>query len=273
MPPWIAAVLGVVEGVTEFLPISSTGHLILVAHAFGLDDDATKTFEIVIQGGAILAVVVYYRRLLAERLGGLARRDPVAIRLAVALAAAFLPTAVAGVLLRKLIKRHLFGPEPVIGALIVGGIVMIVAERLLPAPDRGAPATKDRLSAIGAREGFLIGCAQCLALWPGTSRSMVTLLAGRALGLDVRTAAEFSFLLAIPVLGGATALDLWKERAVLAGGGAFTAIGIGFVTSFVVAWAAIDWFLRFLRSRGLAPFGWYRIAVGIFAAWWLLGHR
>ncbi len=257
----MAALLGVVEGLTEFLPISSTGHLILTAHALGLHDDATKSFEVVIQAGAILAVVFHYRALLWTRVSGLARRDPLSMRLAAALLAAFVPTAIAGLLLRKTIKRLLFGPTPVALALVVGGVVMIVGERLLARRQR---TETDKLEDVTVLDGFLVGVAQCFSLWPGTSRAMCTLLAGRARGLDARTSAEFSFLLAIPVLGAATALDLYKDgRALLATGSMRLALLVGFATSFLVAWAAIGWFLAFLRKRGLEAFGWYRIAVGI----------
>jgi undecaprenyl-diphosphatase len=258
MALWMALVLGIVEGLTEFLPISSTGHLILTSHALGLHDEATKSFEIVIQLGAILAVVFYYRKLLGERIAGLFRWEPNAVRLASALIAAFIPTAIAGVLLRKTIKRALFGPMPVVIALVVGGIVMIVGERLLKRADR------QKLEELTPLDGFLIGVAQCFSLWPGTSRAMCTLLAGRARGFDGRTAAEFSFLLAIPVLGAATALDLYKDgRQLFATAQLRAALCVGFVTSFLVAWAAIGWFLGFLRKRGLTAFGWYRIALGI----------
>lgn len=278
----MAALLGVVEGITEFLPISSTGHLILTSHALGLHDDATKSFEVVIQLGAIVAVVVHYRKLLGERVAGLFRWEPKAVQLASALLAAFVPTAIAGLLLRKMIKRALFGAMPVVIALVVGGIVMIVGERWLSGHRSGAPRagdtrltyrdgpasepspTQPSLDDVGVMDGFWIGVAQCLALWPGTSRSMVTLLAARARGFDARTAAEFSFLLAIPILGAATALDLYKEgRVLLATADNRAALGVGFVTSFLVAWAAIGWFLGFLRKRGLEWFGWYRIALGI----------
>jgi undecaprenyl-diphosphatase len=261
MPLWMAALLGVVEGLTEFLPISSTGHLILVAHALGQHDEGAKSFEIVIQLGAILAVVFHYRRLLGERVAGLVRREPNAVRLATALIAAFIPTAIAGVLLRKTVKRLLFGPTPVVIALVVGGVVMIVGERMLARRKRVEIETLEEVTAV---DGFVIGVAQCFSLWPGTSRAMCTLLAGRARGLDARTSAEFSFLLAIPVLGAATALDLYKDgRALFSTPGAAAALCVGLVTSFLVAWAAIGWFLSFLRKRGLEAFGWYRIALGI----------
>lgn len=261
MPIWMAAILGVVEGLTEFLPVSSTGHLIVTSHLLGLHDEATKSFEVVIQLGAIFAVVVHYRRLLSERFAGLLRRDPAAVRLLSVLVAAFVPTAIAGLLLRKIIKRYLFGPWPVAFALIVGGVVMILGERWL-SRRKGEELVK--LEDVSPRQGFWVGVAQCFSLWPGTSRAMTTLLAGRFQGLDARTAAEVSFLLAIPVLGAATALDLYKDgRALLATADARVALAVGFVTSFFVAWAAIGWFLSFLRKRGLEVFGWYRIAAGI----------
>jgi len=256
----MAAVLGVVEGVTEFLPVSSTGHLILTSHALGLHDDATKSFEVVIQLGAILAVVVHYRRLLAHRIAGIARREADSLRLLYALIAAFIPTAIAGVLLRKTVKRLLFGPLPVAIALVAGGIAMIVAERMLS--KRSDQRTT--LEEVTPLDGFVIGVAQCLSLWPGTSRSMTTLLAARVRGFSPRVSAEFSFLLALPVLGAATALDLYKDgRALLATADARWSLAVGFVVSFLVAWAAIGWFLSFLAKRTLEAFGWYRIAAGI----------
>jgi len=259
MPIWMAAVLGVVEGVTEYLPVSSTGHLILVSHAFGLRDEATKTFEVVIQAGAILAVVVHFRALLSRRVVGIFRRDPDAIRLLVAIASAFVPTAIAGLLLRKLVKKHLFGPMPVAIALIVGGVVMIAIERVLAS----RPPGDERLEKVDARRGFIIGLAQCLSLWPGMSRAMCTLVAGRLVGLSNATAAEFSFLLALPVLGAATGLDLYKGgREIVATADARVALATGFMVSFFVAWAVIGLFLHFLRRRGLTAFGVYRIALG-----------
>lgn len=262
----MAAVLGVVEGVTEFLPVSSTGHLILTSHALGLHDDATKSFEVVIQLGAILAVVVQYRRLLAERVAGILRREPESLRLLYALSAAFIPTALAGLLLRKTIKRLLFGPTPVAIALVLGGVAMIVAERLLSKKE-GERTTLEEVTPL---DGFVIGVAQCLSLWPGTSRAMTTLVAARVRGFSPRVSAEFSFLLALPVLGAATVLDLYKDgRALLATADARLALCVGFVTSFLVAWAAIGWFLAFLAKRGLESFGWYRIVMGIVVFWWL----
>ena len=264
MPLWIAAVLGIVEGLTEFLPVSSTGHLILVGHALGVEGDASKAFEVVIQSGAMVAVIVHYRRLLAERVLGLVRREPAAIKLAGALLAAFVPTAIAGLLLRKAIKAYLFKPIPVVAALIVGGVAMIVIERALARKTLPEGADGTKLEDVGMRRGLMVGLAQCLSLWPGTSRAMCTIVGGRLTGLSTRVAAEFSFLLAIPVLGAATALDLAKSgKELIATRDAQLGLAVGFVVSFLVAWAVIALFLRFLRTRGLEPFGWYRIAVGL----------
>lgn len=257
----IAFVLGVVEGLTEFLPVSSTGHLVLVGHLLGAAGDASASFAIVIQLGAILAVVVHYRKLLAHHAAGALTREPASLRLLGALVVAFVPVAVAGLLLRKLIKAKLFGVGPVVVALVVGGLVMIASS--LVARARRQPRL-DGLEHVTLGRALAIGVGQCFSLWPGTSRSMTTLLAGRFQGLDARTAAEVSFLLAIPVLGAATVLDLYKDgRALLATADARAALAVGFVTSFFVAWAAIGWFLGFLRKRGLEVFGWYRIAAGI----------
>jgi undecaprenyl-diphosphatase len=261
---WIAAVLGIVEGLTEFLPVSSTGHLILVGHALGVEGEASKAFEVVIQSGAMFAVVVHYRALLWTRIVGLARRQPESLKLASALLAAFVPTAIAGILLRKIIKAYLFRPVPVAVALLVGGVAMIAIERALAknALVEGSEGTK--LEDVNVRRGLLVGLSQCLSLWPGTSRAMCTIVGGRLTGLSTRVSAEFSFLLAIPVLGAATALDLAKSgRELVATRQAQLTLIVGFVVSFAVAWGVIALFLRFLRTRGLEPFGWYRIAVGL----------
>jgi undecaprenyl-diphosphatase len=258
---WVVILLGIVEGLTEYLPISSTGHLILVGHLVGLDrrGDAAKSFEIVIQLGAILAVLVHYRALLAARLSGLVEGRPEAKRLLAALAAGFLPTAVAGLLLRKAIKQHLFGPLPVAVALVVGGVVMIVIEAAFV---RRRASALEGLEHVDARRGLYIGLGQCLALWPGASRSMCTIVTGQLTGLSTVTAAEFSFLLALPTLGAATLYELFKARHELLATGGMLELALGLCVSFLVAWAVIAAFLRYLQSRGLAPFGWYRIALG-----------
>jgi undecaprenyl-diphosphatase len=257
--PLSAALLGLVEGLTEYLPISSTGHLILVGHLLKQESEAAKSFEIVIQLGAILAVVLHYRTLLWERMIGLFERRPEAVRLFGALAAGFLPTMVAGLLLRKTVKAHLFGPLPVAVALIAGGFVMIFVE---VQRQRSGRMGEDGLDRVDVRRGFLIGLGQCVSLWPGASRSMCTIVAGQLCGLSTSTAAEFSFLLALPTLGAATLYEGWKARGELLAGGGGLELVIGLVVSFFVAWAVIALFLRYLRRFGLAPFGYYRIVLG-----------
>ena len=266
MPIFIAILLGVVEGLTEFLPVSSTGHLVLVGHWLGLSDDdpATSSFEIVVQLGAILAVVAHYRVLLGQRVRGLFTGDAASRRLLVALVLAFAPTAIAGLLLRKTIKAHLFGTLPVAGALVVGGIVMIVVERVRA---RRKLTGKNGLEHVTPGRALAIGFAQCLSMWPGTSRSMCTIVAGQLAGLSTGTAAEFSFLLALPTLGAATVYEGFKARHVLASNGGLAGLAVGMVVSFFVAWAVIATFLKYLRARGLEPFGWYRVVLGLLVLW------
>jgi len=262
--PLVAAILGLVEGITEYLPVSSTGHLILTGHLLGLDGDAGKSFEIVIQLGAILAVVIHYRRLLADRTMGLVRGEARALKLLTALAVAFVPAAVVGVALRTAIKAHLFGTLPVALALAAGGVVMIAVERL-----RRAKQTRglDGLEHVGVGRALAIGVGQCFALWPGASRSMCTIVAGQLAGLSTATAAEFSFLLALPTLGAATLYEGYKARSELVSQVGGLQIAIGLLVSFLVAWAAIAGFLAYLRRRGLEPFGWYRIILGAVLLW------
>jgi undecaprenyl-diphosphatase len=278
MPPHIAVLLGIVEGLTEYLPVSSTGHLVLAGHLLGLPDGdpATSSFEIVVQLGAILAVVAHYRGLLVQRLRGLWSRDPVSLRLLAALAIAFVPTAAAGLLLRKTIKAHLFGVLPVAIALVVGGVAMIVIERILrQRPSLLAAGAETRaaegLEHVTPQRALAIGLAQCLSLWPGASRAMCTILAGQLVGLSTATAAEFSFLLALPTLGAATAYEASRARHVLATSVGGASLVIGLCVSFVVAWAVIATFLKYLRRHGLEPFGWYRIVLGMVVLWML--HR
>jgi len=256
----VAALLGLVEGLTEFLPVSSTGHLILVSHWLGSVDEGAKSFDIVIQLGAILAVVVHYRRLFAIRIAGLFARDPDALRLWGALLVAFVPAALTGLLLGKTIKRLLFGPLPVAAALAVGGIVMIVVERVRKTRKvEGLVGTEH----VTLKRAFLIGCGQCFALWPGMSRSMSTIVAGQLSGLSTATAAEFSFLLSVPTLGAATLYEIYKGRHELAHGVGGAQLLVGLLVSFLVAWLVIAAFVRYLGRRGLAPFGYYRIALAV----------
>jgi undecaprenyl-diphosphatase len=263
---WLdAIILGIVEGLTEYLPVSSTGHLILAGKWLGLQGEGPKAFEIVIQFGAILAVVVHYRKLLSQRTCDLLRRKPEAIRLALALLVAFAPAAAVGFAFHRLIKRFLFGPIPVSIALIVGGVLMIAVERVRK---RKGEIGADGLDEITLKRALLIGLGQCFSLWPGTSRSMCTIVSGQLAGLSTRTAADFSFLLALPTLGAATVYEFLQHRQVLLeSSGGWSTIAIGLAVSFVVAWAVIASFLRYLQTKGLEPFGYYRIVAGVVVFW------
>jgi len=259
-----ALILGAVEGFTEFLPVSSTGHLILAGELLGFQDDLGKVFDVVIQLGAILAVVVFSFGRLWRVLVGLPT-DQGARRFALAVIVAFLPAAVIGALLHDFIKEKLFSPWVVVVSLIVGGILILVLERIAPRPRyrtvEGLPLT----TALG------IGFCQCLAMIPGVSRSGATILGGEMLGVDRRTATEFTFYLAIPTMLGATVLDLFKARHEMTTEG-IGLIALGFVTAFVVAIPVVRGLIGFVGRFGLAPFAWYRIAIGLVAAVWLLSR-
>ncbi len=258
MPLAIALLLGIVEGLTEYLPVSSTGHLVLVSRALGRQ---AGSFEIVIQLGAILAVVVHFRALFASHLRGIAAREPKSQRFVTALVCGFIPIAILGKLLGHRIKDKLFAPLPIAIALAVGGVVMILVERW-----RKNERAETGLEYVTPMRAFYIGLGQCFALFPGASRSMCTIVTGQLCGLSTATAAEFSFLLGVPTLGAATLYEAFKSRAELAQTGSL-AVVVGLVTSFLVAWAVVAAFLRYLQARGLAPFGIYRLvlAAGVLA--------
>lgn len=256
-----AIILGIVEGVTEYLPVSSTGHLILAGDWLGFTGPVAATFEIFIQLGAVLAVIWHYRtRLVAvtARLGA-----PEGRTFVLPLLVAFLPAAVAGLLLHDWIKAVLFTPLVVAGALVAGGVAILIVERLHPV-DRITDAER-----MPVRTALGIGLAQILALIPGTSRSATTILGGYALGCSRRAATEFSFLLAIPVLGSATLYDLYKSRHLLsAGDGVMLAVGtaVAFITALVV----IRGFLKYVGGHDFRVFAWYRIVFGTVIALWAL---
>src|SRR5215470_8686165 len=255
-----ALILGALEGFTEFLPISSTGHLILAGDLLGFQSDLGKLFEIVIQLGAILAVVVLFFPRLWRVLVGLPR-DSAARRFAYAVILAFLPAAVLGALLHNFIKTVLFSPWVVVTTLVVGGLVILAVERLAPKP------RIREIEALPMKTALSIGFCQALALIPGVSRAGATILGAEMLGVDRRVATEFSFYLAIPTMLGATVFDLWKSRAALSTGGT-ELIAIGFVTAFVVAIPVVRGLIGFVGRHGLTPFAWYRIIFGIaFGAW------
>ena len=249
-----ALVLGVVEGLTEFLPISSTGHLILAGDLLGFNDARGKLFEIVIQSGAILAVCWEYRAKIVSVLRGLPHQRA-AQRFALNLIVAFLPLAILGLLFKKAIEVHLFKPLPVALAFIVGAFFILWAER------RRHHIRIDSVDNLSFSDALKLGFIQALALIPGTSRSGATIIGGLFLGLSRRAAAEFSFFLAIPTLLGATVYQLYKERALLS----FDDIGmwtVGFISAFVSAFLCVRWLLRFISSHDFTPFAWYRIAFG-----------
>jgi undecaprenyl-diphosphatase len=280
LTPLEAIILGIVEGITEYLPVSSTGHLILASSLLGLDQridkDSLDAFEIVIQGGAILAVLGLYRARVWQMLCGLLGRDAQGLRLAMNVVIAFLPAAALGALLGGTIKRHLFFPVPVLSALAVGGVAMIVIGRWHDGRvhgTRGASETPPRdvnLDALTVGQAVVIGLLQCLAMWPGTSRSMVTIVGGMLVGMKPRSAAEFSFILGLPTLGAACVYSAWKN---LRGGGVnmLDAIGaapllLGLVVATVSAAVAVRWLVSFLTRHGLAIFGWYRVALSVLMA-------
>lgn len=264
-----AAILGVVEGLTEYLPVSSTAHIDLAGRWLGVADvPGFASFDIVIQLGAILAVLVHYRALIAERLRGLVRGDPVAIRLWLAIAAGFIPTAIIGLLLHKLILQYLFGLVTIAAAFVVGGVVMIAVEAWRR---RSGRTWRDGLEQVTPLDGLLIGLGQCVAMIPGTSRSMATIVPGQLRSLSTATAAEFSFLLGLPTLGAATIYEGYKARHELMAHAGSGSVLIGLVVSFLVALVVIAGFLQYLKRRGLEPFGYYRIALGA-ALFWLVLH-
>ena len=250
-----ALIMGVVEGLTEFLPISSTGHLILLGELIGFQGPPGKSFEISIQLGAILAVVIVFR----DRLRGLALRGwkPGTMEFLYAqnLALAFLPAVVIGATLHGTITRLLFNPWVVSVALIVGGVAIIAIERMRHAN------VITRVEEIGPLGAVLIGLGQALAMIPGTSRSGATIISALLIGADRRTAAEFSFVLAIPTMLAATVFSLYKARAELDFSG-LGQIAVGFAVAFVVALATVRWVLSVIGRIGFTPFGWYRIALG-----------
>jgi undecaprenyl-diphosphatase len=254
-PLFRAVLLGLLEGVTEFIPVSSTGHLILASHWLGETGEAARTFDIFIQLGAILAIVWLYR----DRLLGVlraARREEPSRRFLVNLGIAFLPAAIVGFVAHDWIKQRLFAPVVVALALVVGGILILVIERLRPA-QRVAD-----VESIRAPTALGVGLAQVLSLIPGTSRSGATIMGGYALGLSRRAATEFSFFLSIPVMFAATLYDLLKSRGALTAADAPT-FAVGLVTAFVSALVVVKAFLAYVSHHSFVAFAWYRIALGL----------
>jgi len=254
-----SAVMGVVEGLTEFLPISSTGHLILAGSLMGMDDAKAKVFDIAIQTGAILAVVIVYWHKIRDTLAQLPHQEQ-AQRFAANVAIAFLPAVVLGLLFGKAIKAHLFTPSVVASAFIVGGFIILWAERR-----HARTETAPRILSVDAMrwgDALKVGLVQCLAMIPGTSRSGATIIGAMLLGLSRKAATDFSFFLAIPTLIGAGVYSLYKERALLAWSD-LPMFLVGLVFSFISAWICVRWLLRFIATHTFVGFAWYRIAFGL----------
>ena len=251
-----AAVMGIVEGLTEFLPISSTGHLILAGALLGFDDERAKVFDIAIQTGAILAVIIVYWQKIRATLAGLAS-DAQAQRFALNVLVAFIPAVVLGLLFGKAIQAHLFTPVVVASTFILGGLVILWVER--------RPAATVRIEDVDAmtwKDALKLGLVQCLALVPGTSRSGATIIGGMLLGLSRKAATDFSFYLAIPTLIGAGGYSLVKERALLSPAD-LPMFLVGLFFSFVSAWLCVRWLLRYISTHDFSPFAWYRIVFGL----------
>jgi len=263
-----ALILGVVEGLTEFLPVSSTGHLIVVGNLLDFDGDFAQTFEVVIQFGAILAVCWEFRGRIGRVVAGLPTR-PDARRFALNVIVATVPAIVLALLFEKAIKSVLFAPVPVAFALVAGGVVMlwVEARRRERGPD-ALPARPARLARVQSVDDITVidalkvGIAQCFALIPGMSRSGATIIGGMLFGLERRVATEFSFFLAIPVIFGATVYELHKTWHTLSADW-FGVFGVGFAAAFVSAFACVRWLLRYVASHDFVPFAWYRIAFGL----------
>jgi undecaprenyl-diphosphatase len=281
MHSWQAFILGVIEGITEYLPISSTGHLLVAQHLMGIGTEsaaekmAADTFAICVQGGAILAVLGIYFQRVKQMLLGLLGKDPEGLRLVIAILAGFLPAAVLGVLFNDWIESKLFKPWPITAALFVGGVAILAAAWWNR--KHGKKGTGKELVDLTWKMALAIGLLQCVAMWPGTSRSLMTIFGGLLVGLSVRAAVEFSFLLGVLTLTAATAKKaIWKVEGlgpaydVWFGGtklmwetyGTFT-LAVGIIAAAVSAAIAVKWLVSYLQSHGLSIFGWYRIALAI----------
>ena len=252
-----AIIIGIVEGATEFLPVSSTAHLIIAADLLDFQGPPGQIFEIVIQTGAILAICVLYMQKLWRVLTGLGS-DPAARRFAMAVVLAFLPAAVIGLLLHDFIKEYLFSLHVIAVSFIVGGLLILLIEYQRPAPRVHA------VEQFSVRFSLGVGFIQCLAMIPGVSRSGATILGAMVLGADRKTAAEFSFFLAIPTIFGAAVLDLWKNRdGLMASADGVMLLGIGFAAAFLSAIVVVKWLIGFVSRHDFVPFAWYRIAAGL----------
>lgn len=251
-----AVILGIVEGLTEFIPVSSTGHLIIAGHLLGFEGAKASTFEVFIQLGAILAVVILYKERFFHLFDLSRARGFAGVNGMVLLGLTTLPALIFGALAHKFIKEHLFNTTTVAIGLGIGGVGILLAERFLP------KAEKHGLDSLRPKDALLIGLFQCLSLWPGVSRAGATILGGMIIGTERKTAAEYSFLAAVPVMFAATAYDLYKSLPFLEASDA-TFFAVGFIVSFIAAWLAVRTFIQLLARYTLSPFGWYRIAAAV----------
>lgn len=273
-----ALILGLVEGVTEYLPVSSTGHLLLAQRLLGIPSStASDAFAISIQGGAILAVLGLYRARVAGMIRGLLGQDESGRKLALNLMAAFIPAAVLGLLLEKIIKKYLFGGEtwglwPVVAAWFVGGMAILAVSRWRKQKG-GSPRAGLSLDQLTLRMALLVGTAQCIAMWPGVSRSLVTIVGGVLVGLSLPAAVELSFLLGVITLSAATAKDAWDHGAEMLAAFGPVPLMIGFFAAWVSAVLAVRWMVGYLNRHGMEIFGWYRVLLAVAVAAWLAWPR
>lgn len=261
-----ALILGLVEGITEYLPVSSTGHLLIAQRLLGIDaSHESNGYAIAIQAGAIVAVLGTYRQRVGAMLQGVVGQNADGLRLAVCIIAAFIPAAILGVLFDDRIEQYLFGVKPVIAAWVVGGVLILALSRWVQARREGLD-----LAHLGWRAAILIGLAQSVAMWPGTSRSLVTILGGLAVGLSLAAAVEFAFLLGVLTLTAATAYTMVKGGDGMISAYGWPALLTGFVAAWISAALAVKWMVAWLNRHGLTLFAWWRFASAALAAWLLL---
>jgi undecaprenyl-diphosphatase len=261
-----ALILGLVEGITEYLPVSSTGHLLIAQRLLGIPaSEAANSYAIAIQAGAILAVLGIYRQRVGHMLLGLVGKDAAGLQLALRIIVAFLPAALLGALFKDQIEQQLFGVKPVIAAWVIGGIAILLLSRWLKAHREGRD-----LSALTWGGAALIGLFQCLAMWPGTSRSLVTILGGLVVGLSLSAAVEFAFLLGVLTLGAATAYTAFKQGSGMIAAYGWPVLLAGFFMAWISAAIAVKWMVAYLNRHGLAVFAWWRFAAAGIAALLLL---
>lgn len=263
---WQAVILGLVEGITEYLPVSSTGHLLLTQRLLGIgQSEVSDAFAICIQAGAIVAVLGLYWQRVVQMLQGLAGKNPAGLRLAINIVAGFVPAAIAALALEKPIKHFLFKPWPIVFALLVGGVA-ILAVSWYRRRRKQAHGIGRELEDLTWKMALVIGICQCLAMWPGTSRSLVTIVAGILVGLRMRSAVEFSFLLGVVTLTAATAKDSLKHGGEMIELYGATVIALGFLAAWLSAVVAVKWMVNYLNRHGLEIFGYYRIALALVVA-------